>query len=152
MGRQRTLYRKGGTCLIRDEENVPPGDPYFHSHFTDIIGDEALRLIGQFHAAGRPFFLNVWWLVPHQPYEPAPEPYWSRTAAPGISKDQHCFRSMVAHMDARIGDLVKKLDELGIRDNTLVVFLSDNGVPTRPTSARSKAARPTCTKGESGCP
>ena len=61
------------------------------------------------------------------PYEPGSEPYYRQTAAPGISEDQHCFRSMVAHLDAKVGALLAKLDELGIRDNTLIVFTSDNG-------------------------
>ena len=127
MGRERTLYREGGTCLIRDEKNVAPGDPYYHRHFTDINGDEAVRLVERFAAGGKPFFVNVWWLVPHKPYEPAPEPFWSQTAAEGISDDQHRFRSMVAHMDHKIGRIVAKLEELGVRDNTLILFTSDNG-------------------------
>ena len=127
MGAERTLYRRGGTCLVRNERNVEESDPYYHRHFTDINGDEAVRLIGEYHRQGRPFFLNVWWLVPHQPYEPAPEPFWSRAAAPGISHDQRCFRSMVMHMDAKVGQILKKLDELGIRNDTLTLFTSDNG-------------------------
>jgi arylsulfatase A-like enzyme len=96
-------------------------------HLTDIIGAESVRLVEQFHAAKQPFFLNIWHLVPHLPYEPGSEPHWSNTAAPGISDDQHRFRSMMAHMDATVGDLLKKLDQLGIRDNTLVLLTSDNG-------------------------
>ncbi len=127
MGKERTLYRKGGTCLIRNEQSVPPSDPYYPMHWTDIVGDESVRLIERLHARGNPFFLNVWFLNPHAPYEPAPEPHWSRTAAPGISEDQHCFRSMVEHMDAKIGAMLAKLDQLGIRENTLLIFTSDNG-------------------------
>lgn len=127
MGKERTLYRKGGTCLIRNEQSVPPSDPYYPMHWTDIVGAEAVRSIERMHAQRKPFFLNVWFLNPHAPYEPAPEPHWSRTAAPGISEDQHCFRSMVEHMDAKVGEIVAKLDELGIRDNTLLIFTSDNG-------------------------
>jgi arylsulfatase A len=127
LGRKRRLYRDGGTCLVRDEKNVTESDPYYRAHFTDIIGDEAVRLVEEFHQQGRPFFLNVWWLVPHTPYEPAPEPYWSRYADSGISEDQHCFRSMVAHMDGKIGQLLAKLDQLGLRENTLIIFTSDNG-------------------------
>ena len=96
-------------------------------HLTDIIGAESVRLVEQFHAAKQPFFLNIWHLVPHLPYEPGSEPHWSNTAAPGISDDQHRFRSMMAHMDATVGELLKKLDQLGIRDNTLVLLTSDNG-------------------------
>jgi len=127
LGRKRRLYRDGGTCLVRDEKNVTESDPYYRAHFTDIIGDEAVRLVEEFHKQGRPFFLNVWWLVPHMPYEPTPEPYWSRYADRGISEDQHCFRSMVAHMDGKIGQLLAKLEQLGLRENTLIVFTSDNG-------------------------
>lgn len=127
LGRSRRLYRDGGTCLLRNDVAVGPDDPYYRMHWTDIIGREAIRLVEKFHEEKRPFFLNVWHLVPHEPMEPGSEPHYRNTAAPGISADQHCFRSMVAHLDATIGDLLAKLDELGIRDNTLVVFTSDNG-------------------------
>jgi arylsulfatase A-like enzyme len=127
LGKERRLYRDGGTCLLRDDQPVPKSDPYFKMHLTDIIGAESKRLVEQFHAAKKPFFLNIWHLVPHLPYEPGSEPHWSATAAPGISDDQHRFRSMLAHMDATIGDLLRKLDQLGIREQTLIVLTSDNG-------------------------
>ncbi|MCY2973210.1 MAG: sulfatase-like hydrolase/transferase [Planctomycetota bacterium] len=127
LGNERRLYTDGGTCLLRDDEPVSESDPYFKMHLTDIIGAESIRLVEQFHAAKKPFFLNIWHLVPHLPYEPGSEPHWSATAAPGISDDQHRFRSMLAHMDATIGDLLKKLDQLSIRENTLIVLTSDNG-------------------------
>jgi len=127
MGRERTLFRKGGTCLIRDEKQVEPDDPFYDGHFTDINGDYAIRMIEKFHGEDRPFFINLWWLVPHKPYEPAPEPHWSATESGGISDDQHRFRSMVSHMDAKIGQIVETLERLGIRDNTLLLFTSDNG-------------------------
>lgn len=127
MGRERTVFRQGGTVLLRDDQRVPPTDPYYPKHFTDANGDYAVEMIEKFAAADRPFFLNVWWLVPHTPYEPAPEPHWSDTAAPDISDDQHRFRSMMQHMDAKVGDILATLDRLGIADRTLVVFTSDNG-------------------------
>jgi N-acetylgalactosamine-6-sulfatase len=127
MGRERTLYRKGGTVLLRNDQRVGKDDPYYSKHLTDVNGDFAVELIEKFAAEDKPFFLNVWWLVPHKPYEPAPEPYWSETKADGISDDQHCFRSMVQHMDAKVGQILDKLDELGIAKNTLVLFTSDNG-------------------------
>lgn len=127
LGKERRLYTDGGTCLLRDDVPVPESDPYFKMHLTDIIGAESTRLLEQFHATKKPFFLNIWHLVPHLPYEPGSEPHWTNTAAPGISDDQHRFRSMLAHMDATIGDLLKKLDQLGIREQTLIVLTSDNG-------------------------
>ena len=127
MARERMLYRYGGHCLIRDEKYLGPADPYYDMNLTDIIATETIRLIQEFHRLGQPFYLNVCWSVPHTPYYQVPEPYWTRTAAPGISKDQHRFRSMVAHMDARIGDILATLDRLGIRENTFIFFTSDNG-------------------------
>lgn len=127
MGRERTLYRKGGTCLIRDEKRVESDDAFYDAHFTDINGDYVIDMIRQFHGEGKPFFINVWWLVPHKPYEPAPEPHWSATKSDGISDDQHRFRSMVTHMDTKVGQIVETLEQLGIRDDTLLVFTSDNG-------------------------
>jgi arylsulfatase A-like enzyme len=127
MGKERSLYRKGGTCLIRDEERVLPDDPYYNEYLTDIIGADVIRSIEKYHEQGRPFFLNVWWLTPHTPYEPAPEPHWSQTNQPDISHDQHCFRSMVARMDYQIGKIIAKLEELNIHENTFILFTSDNG-------------------------
>jgi hypothetical protein len=100
MGQERTLFRQGGTVLIRNDQQVGNDDPYYAKHLTDANGDFAVDLIKKFAAEDKPFFLNLWWLVPHKPYEPAPEPHWSNTAADGISEDQHCSRSMVQHMDA----------------------------------------------------
>jgi arylsulfatase A len=127
MGSDRTVYRQGGTVLLRDDAHVPPIDPFFGKHFTDANGDYAIDLVRRFAAGNQPFFLNLWWLVPHTPYEPAPEPHWSATASANISDDQHRFRSMMQHMDAKVGQLLATLDELGIADNTLIVFTSDNG-------------------------
>ncbi len=127
LGRARRLYRDGGTCLIRDERQVGPDHPYYNRHFTDINGDETMALIRRFQKTNRPFFINVWWLVPHMPYEPAPEPHWSRTAQRHITDDQHRFRSMVEQMDAKVGQIVATLEQLGIRENTLILFTSDNG-------------------------
>ncbi len=127
MGKERTLFRKGGTILLRNDRRVGKDDPFYPKHLTDANGDFTMQMIEKHVASGKPFFLNVWWLVPHKPYEPAPEPHWSATAAKGISDDQHRFRSMVQHMDAKVGEILAKLDELGIADNTLVLFTSDNG-------------------------
>jgi len=125
--KNRTLYRRGGTCLLRDDKQVGTDDPYYQMYLTDILGEEALQQIRKHDEKKQPFFINLWWLTPHTPSEPAPEPHWSQTAAEGISEDQHRFRSMVARMDYQVGRILDTLDHLGIADDTLVIFLSDNG-------------------------
>lgn len=127
MGREKTLYRKGGTVLMQNDKQLEKDSPYYPKHLTDAQGDCAIEFIKGYAKVGKPFFLNLWWLVPHTPYEPAPEPHWTRTAAAGISEPQHCFRSMVEHMDAKVGQIMRTLEELKIADNTLILFTSDNG-------------------------
>ncbi|MDZ7636865.1 MAG: sulfatase-like hydrolase/transferase [Bryobacterales bacterium] len=127
MGRERTLFRRGGTCLLRNDQPVGPEDSYYGQHFTELNGAESLRLMERYHAEGKPFFLNLWFLSPHTPYEPAPEPHWSQHKSDPVSHDQRYFRSMVSCLDAQVGRVLAKLDELGIRENTLVLFSSDNG-------------------------
>ncbi len=122
LGRTRRLYRDGGKHLVRNDENAPPDE----GHWTDITGDEAVGLVERYHGEQRPFFINLWFTVPHKPYEPAPEPHLNRYKD-GAEGDQLLFRSMVSHMDAKVGQLVAKLDELGIAEDTLILFTSDNG-------------------------
>ena len=81
MGRERTIFRQGGTVLLRNDQRVGKADPHYTKHLTDANADFAVEMIEKFSASDKPFFLNLWWLVPHTPYEPAPEPHWSDTAA-----------------------------------------------------------------------
>jgi len=118
----RRMYRDSGKYLVRNDEPAPPTD----RHWTDYKVDESLELIERYHREGRPFFLNLWYDAPHTPYEPAPEPYLSiyRGRAEG---DDLLYRSMVSHLDAGVGRIVARLDELGIAKNTFILFTSDNG-------------------------
>lgn len=122
LGREKRIYRDGGRHLVRDDRNAPVDA----RHWTDINGAEAVAMIERFHSQGDPFFLNVWWLVPHKPYEPAPEPFFGQYEG-WADGDQRKFRSMLTQMDHHVGRIVAKLEELGIADNTLIVFTSDNG-------------------------
>ncbi|MEN8118241.1 MAG: sulfatase-like hydrolase/transferase [Bacteroidota bacterium] len=138
---QKLLYRKGGTVLARNDQKVSDTDPYFNKHWTDCNGDFAIDMINKLHTKNKPFFLNVWWYVPHTPIEPAPEPYYSRAKEdtktyqrPMPDKSRHnatdynlSYSSMISHLDHKVGLIVQRLEELGIRDNTVIIFTSDNG-------------------------
>lgn len=119
----RRLYRDGGQYMVRNDRRAPATE----RHWTDIKIDEAIEQIGVARQSQQPFFLNLWFDVPHTPYEPAPEPHLSKYAAMGIEGDQLYFRSMVSHLDANIGRLVDHLREIGEYDNTIILFMSDNG-------------------------
>jgi N-acetylgalactosamine-6-sulfatase len=104
-------------------------DPGFRARSTALIVDEAIRFIEQNRA--RPFFLNAWTLVPHATLNPTEEqmaPY--RRLAPGKVPHKgamQIFYSSVTDLDTQVGRLLGRLDELGLSDNTLVLFSSDNG-------------------------
>lgn len=72
----------------------------------------------------RPFFLWVHYFDPHTPYEP-PEAYRDLTDAdvPQIRR----YDGEVAFMDAHVGQLFAALDDLGLKDNTVVVAVADHG-------------------------
>ncbi|MHA7774108.1 arylsulfatase [Roseibium sp. M-1] len=67
-----------------------------------------------------PFFINVNFMKVHQPNLPAPD-----FEGKSISKTK--YADSVVELDARIGNLVNKLDELGLSDNTIVFWTTDNG-------------------------
>jgi arylsulfatase A len=93
----------------------------------DLINEYALDFITRRKNA--PFFLYYPMLLTHAPYQPTPDSKtWDRTAkGEGVNIDQAHFGDMVAYMDKLIGRLVAKLDALGLRDHTLILFLGDNG-------------------------
>jgi N-acetylgalactosamine-6-sulfatase len=104
-------------------------DGSFRAKSTAVFVDEALRFIRS--NRGKPFYVNLWTLVPHATLNPTPEqlkPY--ATLGPrGVPHKgaMQVYYAAVTDLDAQIGRLLAGLDELGVADNTLVVFSSDNG-------------------------
>ena len=75
---------------------------------------------------GRPFFLTVATNAPHAPYR-VPE-RWSRPyREAGVTGDRANFLGMIACIDARLGEFRARLDELGLAENTILIFTTDNG-------------------------
>ncbi len=86
-------------------------------------------------AAGRPFFLYVHALAPHEPFTPA-EPYRSQfaSAAPaaGTAPQPHqdlidLYDAEIRYFDTLFGEFVATLKETGVYDSSIIVFLSDHG-------------------------
>ncbi len=140
--RTRGIYRQGGQHLFRDDQVVPPSD----EHLTEIEIAEAENLIEAFHKDQRPFFLNVWFDTPHEPYEPAIDQYLKPYEGKATGDDL-LYRSMVTHLDAGVGRIVAKLKQLGIADNTLIVFTSDNGATVPGSNASLRGGKGTLFEG-----
>ena len=125
--RRGDLYSRGGTCLIENEQTLPESHSYYPLFFTDIMGEETLRLLNRYKVEPQPFFIHVNFQVPHKPLERAPEPHWRATAREGLSENQHRIRSMIACMDSQVGRIQDALQQNGQAENTIVIFTSDNG-------------------------
>ena len=76
--------------------------------------------------AGRPFFCYFANYAPHTPIEPD-ERFAPKYRQAGLDETEAAYASLIEGMDKSVGDLLALLDELGIADQTLVVFTSDNG-------------------------
>ena len=118
-----SLYRKGGKHMIINDEFASPR----LAHLEDLKTSDVMDLMESFSKTDKPFFINLCYDAPHDPYEPAPEKHLKKYEAMGVTGKQLYFRSMVSHLDECIGRLEDKLKELGIYDNTLIIFTSDNG-------------------------
>ena len=113
------------TYLWRNEEKVSinqneDGENGIYSH--DLFTEEALDFI----RANRrnPFFLYLAYTIPHAPLRvPDDQPYSDET----WPKAERNFASMITRMDSDIGRIASALQELGIDENTIVFFSSDNG-------------------------
>lgn len=93
----------------------------------DLVSNYALDFITR--KKDGPFFLYCPMMLTHDPYQPTPDSRdWDPKAqGEGVNRKPEHFGDMVTYMDKLIGKLVARVDELGIRDRTLIIFLGDNG-------------------------
>jgi arylsulfatase A len=142
LGRDKELPQMFGfdeSCLWQLSRRPPryanPGLEYngVERDFTkgeygpDLVSDFALQFIEKNRS--KPFFLYYPTMLTHAPYQPTPDsPDWDPTArGEKVNHDNKHFADMVAYMDKLVGKVVAKLDDLKLRDNTLILFLGDNG-------------------------
>ncbi|MFZ5829881.1 MAG: sulfatase-like hydrolase/transferase [Planctomycetota bacterium] len=130
-----------------------PGAPTWDDANTDAakaksttqIVDETIRFIRAHRA--QPFYVNVWTRLPHAPLLPTAEqlePYqalrpraddpafglWMQkylAAAKNLDEQMRIFCAALTDIDTQVGRLLRTLDELGVAENTIIFFSSDNG-------------------------
>ena len=96
-------------------------------HLTDAITEETLDYIKhqQESQLDTPFFVYASYNAPHTPFQELKE-YYDRF--PEIEdENRRIYCAMISHLDDSVGKLIGGLEEMGIRDNTLIIFSSDNG-------------------------
>ncbi|WP_460972250.1 arylsulfatase [Spirosoma migulaei] len=91
---------------------------------TDVLTDAALNFISQHKT--KPFFCYVPFNAPHSPHQVA-DRYFDKYKAKGLDDEQASIYGMVENVDDNVARLLAKLDQLGLAQNTIVVFATDNG-------------------------
>ena len=122
------FYPYGGPSRWKEYRYVPHLEFGIEGEYlTDRLTDEALRIMDK--VEDKPLFLNLWYHTVHTPIEGKPElvEYYRSKVKPGM-RHQNCeYAAMVHSLDENVGRILDKIEELGIADNTIVVFFSDNG-------------------------
>ena len=110
------------TKILRNTTRVDIDD-----YLTDEFSDEAVKFID--NNSNKPFFLYLAYNAPHGPIQ-APEKYVDRF--PQIKNMQRrVYAGMISSMDDGVGKIISKLKEEKIYENTIIIFLSDNGGPNK---------------------
>jgi len=110
-------YRQGTKWMFRNDE--PYDEPGVY--MTDLLTREAISFINRNASKPKPFFLYLPYNAPHDPIQ-APDEWKERFGG-------DTYKAMIACMDDGIGKVLAALRENGIENNTLVVFMNDNGSP-----------------------
>lgn len=96
----------------------------FHGDSSEIAVNEAIKFLGNHRAGGKPAFALIWYGTPHSPFKALAQ---DKAAFASLDEASANHYGELAAMDRSIGTLRGKLRELGLAENTLLVFCSDNG-------------------------
>lgn len=117
-----------GLGTKREKSAVPHLDDY---HGTDTFLTEALTIeakkeIAKTVESGKPFYLYFSHYAVHAPFESDPRfaDHYKDSDKP---ESAQAFATLIEGMDKSLGDMMAQFEELGVADNTLVIFLGDNG-------------------------
>lgn len=93
-------------------------------YISDVLTDEAMKWIAK--GGAQPFFCYLAYNAPHSPFQ-VPDKYFDRFKAQGFDDAVAAFWGMCENLDDNIGRLLAHLDRRELAENTIVIFLTDNG-------------------------
>lgn len=117
-----------GQGTQRAHNAVPHLDQYHGSStfLTEALTIEAKKQVSETVARGEPFFLYLSHYAVHAPFDSDPR-FAAHYKDSGKPANAQAFATLIEGMDKSLGDMLDHFNELGIAENTLVIFLGDNG-------------------------
>ena len=126
--RRPERYRNAGLEINGQEKDYIRGE-----YGPDLISEYALDFISRHR--DKPFLLYYPMMLTHDPFVPTPDsPDYNDESVSRRGRETKYFGAMVSYADKLVGKLITKLEELKLRENTLVIFLGDNGTLPAVTS------------------
>ncbi len=115
--------RNGKNFLRENEKEI-----HAEGHVTDLFTNWAVDYVNQQKKNEQPFFLYLAYTAPHAPIQPTPE-FLARVKdrQPQISDKRAKLVALIEQMDDGVGKVIKSLKENKLYENTVIVFVSDNG-------------------------
>ena len=100
---------------------------YPKEHIEDRMGDEIVKFLEQ--NKDKPFYINYWQFSVHGPFDAKEEliEKYRKTLDPKNPQNCPTYAAMVQSFDDNVGKVMNTLDRLGLSENTIIVFYSDNG-------------------------
>jgi arylsulfatase A-like enzyme len=92
------------------------------NYFPDMVVREAHRFLEE--NKDNPFFLYLPFNMPHYPLQGQSK---YRAMYAGREEPRAMYAAFVSTLDEKVGKVIEKIDQLGLRENTIIIFLSDNG-------------------------
>ncbi|GGK12147.1 N-acetylgalactosamine-6-sulfatase [Yeosuana aromativorans] len=120
------------TKLLRNNSRVEETE-----YLTDALSREVVNYIDKYK--DEPFFIYLAYNAPHGPLQ-ATQKYLDRFKSVEDPK-RKIYAAMVSAIDDGVGDILNKLDQLGLTDNTIICFLSDNGGPEKHNASNNGILR-----------
>ena len=93
-------------------------------YITDVLTNAALQFIAK--NKHQPFFCYIPYNAPHTPHQ-VPDRYFDKYKAKGLDNEVACIYGMVENVDDNIGRILSYLKKNNLEENTIIIFLSDNG-------------------------
>ncbi len=125
----------GGVGQTPDNwDNAYFDDTYFHNgvpekykgYCTDVYFEEAKRFIAESVRQDKPFMAYICTNAPHSPFH-CPDEYWKPYSDKGLDDRTAIFFGMIANIDENVGKMRTWLEEQGLAEDTIFIFMTDNG-------------------------